>query len=59
MTLWVTNGSLSRLDIAYNGDSLDLAISHPAVGVAPPAGASMLTASVIRSPSTPTCPAGR
>ena len=49
MTLWVTNGSLSRLDIAYNGDSLDLAISHPAVGVAPPAGASMLTASVIRS----------
>jgi hypothetical protein len=49
MTMRVTNGSLSQLDIRYKGDSLDLAISHPSVGVAAPAGASMLTASILRS----------
>jgi hypothetical protein len=49
MTMWVTNGSLSRLDITYKGDSLDLAISHPTVGVTAPVGAVMVTRSIIHS----------
>jgi hypothetical protein len=49
MNMWVTGGSLSRLDISYKGDSLDLAISHPTVGVTAPAGAVMVTKSIVHS----------
>jgi len=49
VALWVTNGSLTRLDVSYKGDSVDLAISHPSVGVTAPAGAQMITTSMIRS----------
>lgn len=49
MDMWVTNGSLTRLDITYKGDSLELAISHPIVGVSSPEGAQMLTTSIIKS----------
>jgi hypothetical protein len=49
MTMWVTNGSLSQLAITYEGNSLDLAISHPTVGVTVPPGALMLTTSIIHS----------
>jgi hypothetical protein len=43
MTMWVTDGSLSQLDISYHGDGLNMAISHPADGVAAPTGAVMVT----------------
>ncbi|MFZ0173613.1 MAG: hypothetical protein WAL04_18165, partial [Acidimicrobiales bacterium] len=49
MTMWVTNGSLSQLDISYKGNSLDMAISHPAAGVSAPSGAVMLTPVIITS----------
>ncbi len=47
ITMWVTNGVLTQLDLSYKGNSLDLAISHPVVGVSPPTGATMLTNSDI------------
>jgi hypothetical protein len=43
ITMWVTNGSLTELNVSYKGDSLDLAISHPSVGVTAPQGAAMIT----------------
>jgi hypothetical protein len=49
ITLWVTNGSLSRVEVTYKGDSVNLAISHPAVGVTAPSGAAMVTISMLRS----------
>jgi hypothetical protein len=49
MTMWVTNGALSQLDITYKGDSLDMAISHPSVAVTAPAGADMITPSIVTS----------
>jgi hypothetical protein len=49
MTMWVANGSLDRLLITYKGDSLNLAISHPAEGVTVPSGAFMITAAMIKS----------
>jgi hypothetical protein len=49
MTMWVVNRSLDRLVIAYRGDSLNLAISHPAEGVTAPSGAFMITSAMIKS----------
>jgi membrane-associated protease RseP (regulator of RpoE activity) len=49
MTLWVTKGSLTQLDITYKGSFLDLTISHPTVGVSPPLGATMITTEMIHS----------
>jgi hypothetical protein len=49
MTMWVTNGSLSQLDISYQGNALDMAISHPANGVAAPAGAVMVTSANVEA----------
>lgn len=49
ITLSVTNGSLTGVDISYDGNSVNLAISHPAVGVTAPAGAEMITTSMIHS----------
>jgi hypothetical protein len=49
ITLTVSNGSLTGLAITYKGDSVDLAISHPTVGVTAPSGADMVTNSMLRS----------
>jgi hypothetical protein len=49
MTLQVTNGSLTGVEITYKGDSVDLEISHPTVGVTTPPGALMITTSMIHS----------
>ena len=49
MTMWVTNGSLSQLDVTYHGTSVDMAISHPTDGVAAPQGAVMLTTATVNS----------
>ena len=43
MKLWISAGSLTRLEIDYKGNALDLAISHPVVGVSAPTSAAMLT----------------
>jgi hypothetical protein len=49
MNLWVSGGSLTQLDISYKGNSLDMAISHPATPVSAPTGAVMLTTATINS----------
>ncbi len=49
MTMWVTNGSLSRLQVSYEGYSANLDFSHPAVGVTAPQGAFMISAATIKS----------
>jgi hypothetical protein len=49
ITLSVTHGSLTGVAITYHGNSVDLAISHPSVGVVAPAGAEMVTTSMIHS----------
>ena len=43
VNMWVTGGSLTRLEISYQGSSLEMAISHPPVGVSAPRGAAMVT----------------
>ena len=49
MTMWVTNGSLSRLQVSYDGYSVNLAFSHPTVGVSAPQGAYMITKATLES----------
>jgi hypothetical protein len=49
ISLSVNNGVMTQLEVSYKGDSLDLAISHPSLGVSPPAGAVMVTAQDITS----------
>jgi hypothetical protein len=49
ITMTVTGGSLTAVAVSYKGDSLSLAISHPAVGVSAPTGATMITTAAIKS----------
>ena len=49
ITMWVTGGSLTRLQVSYKGNSLNLGISHPSVGVTAPQGAFMITPVLLQS----------
>lgn len=49
LTMWVSNGSMTQLQVSFKGDSLDLAISHPSVGVTAPAGAVMATTGSVQA----------
>lgn len=49
MTMWVTDGSLSRLQVSYEGYAVNLAFSHPTVGVTAPKGASMISAATLKT----------
>jgi hypothetical protein len=49
ITMWVTGGSLTRLQVSYKGDSLNLGISHPALGVSAPQDAFMITPALYQS----------
>ncbi len=49
ITMWVTGGSLTRLQVSYKGDSLNLGISHPALGVTAPQDAFMISPALLQS----------
>jgi len=49
MIFSVTNGSLTNVVISHKGDSLSLAISHPAAGVTAPPAPTIVTESMLRS----------
>ncbi len=47
LDMWVSGGSLTAVDVSYKSKSLDMAISHPSVGVTAPTNAVMVTSDIV------------